>query len=241
MNKVDSVSLACGEALLDFVVSSAPEIRGVCDVDDDRACRGSEDVYHFLGVGSVDCAPIFEYLLREELVFERDLSERGYLVEPPLRNGLVFVADEHLHVSCRVGAIVDQEDGGCFSIVFDPPLVDRLVGCDAQRSLADRIRVCAYLVRLACKVVGVIGEPLRVDGDPVGFLRESVRRLRDLVAVARLHQGDDPGDASKRSNGRANGRDDVPDAFHENKSTALADAVRIKTEETTALADGGDV
>ena len=129
-----------------------------------------------LGVQTVDTGLVFEYLLGEELAFERDLSERRNLVDVPLRNGLVFATDEHGHVSCHVGAIVDKEDGRGFSIVFDPPLVDRLVGGDGQRPLADRVRVCSYLVRLSCKAVGLLGGTLRFDSDPVGFLSGGDRR-----------------------------------------------------------------
>lgn len=193
---MDSMSLAVGQALLDFVVASRAELRGVDDVDRHMAGSASEVGEAGLGVQTVDAGLVFEYLLGEELAFERDLSERRNLVDVPLRNGLVFETDEHGHVSCYVGAIVDKEDGRGFSIVFDPPLVDRLVGGDGQRPLADRVRVCSYLVRLSCKAVGSLGGTLRFGGDPVGFLGRAVRLLRELVAMARLEQGDASGDSA---------------------------------------------
>jgi len=82
--------------------------------------------------------------------------------------------------------------------------VDRLVGGDGQRPLADRVRVCSYLVRLSCKAVGLLGGTLRFDGDPVGFLSRAVRLLRELVAMACLEQGDTSGDTANQSRDGAN-------------------------------------
>lgn len=212
---MESMPLAVGQALLNFVVASGAKLRSVSDVDlhaTGSTGSTSDEREAGLGVQTVDAGPVFEYLLREETDFERDLSERRNLVDVPLRNGLVFATDEHGHVSCHVGAIVDKEDGRVFSIVFDPPLVDRLVGGDGQRPLADRVRVCSYLVRLSCKAVGLLGDPLRVDGDPVGFLSRAVRLLRELVAMARLEQDDTSGDTANQSRDGANdagGRIDV--------------------------------
>ena len=192
---MESMPLAVGQALLDFVVASGAELRSVSDVDLHATGSTSDERDVGLGVQTVDTGLVFEYLLGEELAFERDLSERCNLVDVPLRNGLVFVTDEHGHVSCHVGAIVDKED---------PPLVDRLVGGDGQRPLADRVRVCSYLVRLSCKAVGLLGGTLRFDGDPVGFLGRAVRLLRELVAMARLEQGDTSGDTANQSRDGAN-------------------------------------
>lgn len=215
MSKEDLMSLGIGEALLDLVASSAAQLGRIDDMDVDLASAASDESEAGLRVQTVDTSLVFEYLLREELIFEYDLAERRNLIDMPLRNGLVFVADEHLHVSCHVGAVIDQEDGRSVSIVPDPPLVDRLVGGDRQRPLADRVRVCSYLVRLSCKVVGLLGDPLRVDGDPVGFLRRSVGILRQLVAAMRLEQGDATGDAADR------GQDETDDVepIHVNDST----------------------
>ena len=216
---MESMPLAVGQALLDFVVASGAELRSVSDVDLHSTGSTSDEREAGLGVQTVDADLVFEYLLGEELAFERDLSERCNLVDVPLRNGLVFATDEHGHVSCHVGAIVDKEYGRGFSIVFDPPLVDRLVGGDGQRPLADRVRVCSYLVRLSCKAVGLLGGTLRFDGDPVGFLSRAVRLLRELVAMARLEQGDTSGDTANQSRDGANDAGDRIDV-HSTDSTA---------------------
>lgn len=218
---MDSMSLAVGQALLDFVVATGAKLRSVSDVDLHATGSTSDEREAGLGVQAVDTGLVFEYLLGEELAFERDLSERCNLVDVPLRNGLVFKTDEHGHVSCDVAAIVDKEDGRSFSIVLDPPLVNRLVGGDCQRPLADRVRVCSYLVRFAGKVVGVFGDPLRVGGDPVGFLSRAVRLLRELVAMARLEQGDTSGDTANQSRDGANDASDHIDV-HPTDSKAEA-------------------
>ena len=210
---MESMPLAVGQALLDFVVATGAVLRSVSDVDRHATGSTSEVGEAGLGVQTVDAGLVFEYLLGEELAFERDLSERRNLVDVPLRNGLVFETDEHGHVSCYVGAIVDKEDGRGFSIVFDPPLVDRLVGGDGQRPLADRVRVCS------CKAVGLLGGMLRFDGDPVGFLSRAVRLLRELVAMARLEQGDTSGDTANQSRDGANDAGDRIDV-HSIDSTA---------------------
>lgn len=214
---MESMPLAVGQALLDLSVASAAQFGGVCDVYSDAACSdvGKEEAVS--GVDGVNLGLVFDYLLGEELAFERDLAERHCLVDARLRNGLVFKADEHMNVSCDVAAIVDKEDGRCFSIVFDPPLVDRLVGGDCQRPLADRVRVCSYLVRFSCKAVGLLGGMLRFDGDPVGFLSRAVRLLRELV-MARLEQGDTSGDTANQSRDGANDAGDRIDV-HSTDST----------------------
>ena len=218
---MESMPLAVGQALLDLSVASAAQFGGVCDVYSDAACSdvGKEEAVS--GVDGVDLGLVFDYLLGEELVFERDLAERHCLVDARLRNGLVFKADEHMNVSCDVAAIVDKEDGGSFSIVLDPPLVNRLVGGDCQRPLADRVRVCSYLVRFAGKVVGVFGDPLRVGGDPVGFFRRVVGVLGELVSSMRLEQGDTSGDTANQSRDGANDAGDHIDV-HSTDSKAEA-------------------
>lgn len=197
MRREDLMSLGCGQALFDLSVASAAQFGGVCDVYSDAACSDAGKEEAVSGVDGVDLGLVFDYLLGEELAFERDLAERHCLVDARLRNGLVFKADEHMNVSCDVAAIVDKKDGGSFSVVLDPPLVNRLVGGDCQRPLADRVRVCCYLVRFAGKVVGVFGDPLRVGGDPVGFFRRVVGVLGELVSSMRLEQGDDSGDSAR--------------------------------------------
>ena len=176
MSSKDSMALAVGQAMLDRIAASAPELSGVGDMDGDVIPADPDVDEPGTGVEPVDGTLVFDYLLREQLVLERDLAERGYFIDDPVHDGLVFVTDEHVNVRCFVGAVVEQEDGRRFAIEFTPPFVDRLIRGNAQRPLADRIRVCAYLVRLAGKTVGLLGDPLRVSGDPVGFLRNTVRR-----------------------------------------------------------------
>lgn len=171
---MESMPLAVGQALLDFVVASRAELRSVSDVNRHMTGSTSEVGEAGLGVQTVDTGLVFEYLLGEELAFERDLSERHNLVDVPLRNGLVFATDEHGHVSCHVGAIVDKEDGRGFSIVFDPPLVDRLVGGDGQRPLADRVRVCSISFafparRLACSAARFDSTAIRLASSAEPF------------------------------------------------------------------------
>ena len=98
MSKEDLMSLGIGEALLDLVASSAAQLGRIDDMDVDLASAASDESEAGLRVQTVDTSLVFEYLLRDELIFEYDLAERRNLIDMPLRNGLVFVADEHLHV-----------------------------------------------------------------------------------------------------------------------------------------------
>lgn len=74
---MESMPLAVGQALLDLSVASAAQFGGVCDVYSDAACSdvGKEEAVS--GVDGVDLGSVFDYLLGEELAFERDLAERA--------------------------------------------------------------------------------------------------------------------------------------------------------------------
>lgn len=206
-----SMAVAVGEALLNLIVASAPELGCVDDVDGDVIASDTDEDEAAIRVEPVDGTLVFDYLMQEQLVFECDLAERRHLIDAPVRDGLVFVTDEHMNVRCFMGAVVDQEHRRSFTIEFDPPFVDRLIGGNAQRPLADRIRVCAYLVRLAGKAVGILGEPLRVTGDPVGFLRRAVRDLRELIRLARQQQSDAAAHtAGHTADGTARGPEQIP-------------------------------
>ena len=219
MSSKDSMALAVGQAMLDRIAASAPELSGVGDMDGDVIPADPDVDEPGTGVEPVDGTLVFDYLLREQLVLERDLAERGYFIDDPVHDGLVFVTDEHVNVRCFVGAVVEQEDGRRFAIEFTPPFVDRLIRGNAQRPLADRIRVCAYLVRLAGKTVGLLGDPLRVSGDPVGFLRNTVRLLREQSRLARLEQGEDAATAAKQTDKSTQTTDTRPNPLQEGNQT----------------------
>lgn len=197
---VPDVTLALGQALLDLAVASCPELRGICDMDDDPAHADTQIRETGSAIDIVDNPLVFDYLLREQITFERNFTECGYMVDVPLSNGLIFVTDVDGHVRCFIGAIIDNENGGSLTIEFNPPLVDRLVCGDPQHSLTDRIRVCTYLVRLSCQVVGILSDPLRVSGDPIGFLRNAIRILSELIRTARLEQRDHTSNTTKSTN-----------------------------------------
>lgn len=239
----DSMSLAVAQCLLDFVAAAAPEFGRVRDAHVDGATTAVEEVHaSAAGVNGVYAPLIFDDFLGEELIFERNLAERRYVIDPPVHAGLVFMTDENMDVRCLMGAIVDQEDGRRIAIEFDPPFIDRLIGGNAQRPLADRIRVCAYLVRVAGKTIGVFGDPLRVGGDAVGFFCESVRVLRELVRLARLEQGDDAADAAEQADESAETADARPcplqegnQIAHENDSTMSSESPSLSSNPSKAV------
>lgn len=239
-----SMSLAVAQGLLDFDAAAAPEFGRVSNADIDGIAAAADEVHaSTAGVNGVYASLIFDDFLGEELIFERDLAERRYVIDPPVHDGLVFMADESMNVRCLMGAIVDQEDGRRIAVEFDPPFIDRLIGGNAQRPLADRIRVCAYLVRVAGKTIGVFGDPLRVSGDVVGFFRESVRVLRDLVRLARLEQGDDTTEAAEQTDESTETADARPRPLqegnqiaHENDSTMPPESPAPSSNPSKAVA-----
>jgi len=103
MSSKDSMALAVGQAMLDRIAASAPELSGVGDMDGDVIPADPDVDEPGTGVEPVDGTLVFDYLLREQLVLERDLAERGYFIDDPVHDGLVFVTDEHVNVRCFVG------------------------------------------------------------------------------------------------------------------------------------------
>lgn len=196
MSVEDLFSLRVAEALLAVACPSHSELAGpgYVDVEPDEGC--SDDA------ASAQCVEFFLQLLGEEARFERDLLESGKKIDVPVGDGLVFVADDDMHVSCVECAVVDDGQGGRLCIQPSGPLVDGLVRAGVERPLGDQVRVFACLVRLGCKLVGR-------HGGFSGFLGGAVGRLRELVALMRLEQGDDAGDAA----GRAHGTDDQVEDF----------------------------
>lgn len=183
MSGEDLLSLRMAEALLAIAGATHPELAGPDDMDPEPDAWRADDP------ASAEADGFFLKLLREEIVFEGKLAESGYVVGPHVGNGLVFASDDHMHVTCLECAVVGDGDGGIISIQPSGPLVDGLVSAGVERPLGDQIRVFAYLVRIGCQLVGVFG-----DAD--GFLRGSVRRLRQLVRLARLEEGHATGDAA---------------------------------------------
>ena len=125
---------------------------------------------------------VFADLLNNQRCVEAELSDGSNAFFPIFRQRLVLVTDEHGHVTCHVGAVVDNSDQGGFVIEFKLPIIDRLVGTDVDRPLADKLRVCTYLVSLASQAV-------RVNGNAVSFLTYALSTLRELIRLTSLQQG----------------------------------------------------
>lgn len=75
MSSKDSMALAVGQAMLDRIAASAPELSGVGDMDGDVIPADPDVDEPGTGVEPVDGTLVFDYLLREQLVLERDLAD----------------------------------------------------------------------------------------------------------------------------------------------------------------------
>lgn len=192
------VWLRLAEGLLEFLAPFQPEVAGPDQVDvDGDFPHGNDHQAIVAGIDAVDVPLVFAHLIAQELVLERQVAERGYFFDSTFDYGLVVVPDDHGHVVCRVGAVVGHVDGRSLLVELEPPVVDRLVGGDGERSLADRVRVATYLVCLGCKAVCFGCDPYGFFSDPVGFLSEGVCVLGELVRLARLNDGDSRRDETK--------------------------------------------
>lgn len=124
---------------------------------------------------------IFDDLLNNQWIVEAELIDGSDAFFPIFRQRLVLVTDDNGHITCRAGAVVDNSDQGGFTIEFNTPIIDRLVGTHVDRPLADKLRVCTYLVSLASQAVCV-------NSDTVGFLTHACSTLRELIRLTRLQQ-----------------------------------------------------
>ena len=89
MSSKDSMALAVGQAMLDRIAASAPELSGVGDMDGDVIPADPDVDEPGTGVEPVDGTLVFDYLLREQLVRLDALLNHVALVEEhhPGRNG----------------------------------------------------------------------------------------------------------------------------------------------------------
>ncbi len=181
MNSERFLPLRFAEALLGYFGSSHAEFTRPNDVDLNLEVGSSVD-----SASRIPCR-LFENLLSEEIALENDFLESGYAPFTGFHYGFVFVPDNDGDIVCKEGAVIPDREAGSFVIELDRPVIFRLVGGDAERSLTDRIRVVAYLVCLGCQCVGI-------SRSFVGFLGEGVCVLRELVRLARLENGNDGGD-----------------------------------------------
>lgn len=181
------LALRFAEAELGLIGLSHPEFAVPDDADGDFEYGSS--------VESVPIpASVFEKFLSKQVALEDEFAESGYAVLDGFRYGLFFAADDDGNIICKEGAVIEDDEGRSLVIELDRPIVFGLIAGDLERPLADRIRVVAYLVGVACQSV-------RFSGAFHGFLREGVRRLRELVRLARLEEGEHTGDSADDAEG----------------------------------------
>lgn len=185
------------EALNTALVSMHPELA------DPRYVNAQVDrVEAECGMGT---APVlFDKLVALWLKADLELAVRGKTVDTPVSETFTVFQDGDGHVRYRMVAVVDDEHGVPFLIDFNDPVVVELVYRSGQRSLGDRIRVQAYLVRVFCQLVGRPGFPVRLLGHYVGILRR-------LCSYMGLSDRDERGDEPKAT---GDGADDGGDVLH---------------------------
>lgn len=209
MNKSEILALRTAEPLLAYLRASYPPLAGPYKMNSDPEDRRSVET---VAIPS----RIFSIFLEKQIVVEGNLAESGNDIDlSGFSYGPVFVSDNDGHVSCIECAIVDDDEVGRFAFEVRDPVVFGLIGGDAERSLADRVRVITYLVRGFSQFVGC-------GGGIVGFLSEGVRVLSDLVRSMRLAYADGTGDKTSDARETAHTSDDSPHKIpiHENQSNA---------------------
>ena len=186
------LALAYGEALLDDVAVRYPGIGlsgdGEPQVETVEASDGDEVATVARGLL---LAAAFDVFLERALEAEGELAESGHSVGAACRYDFVSVVDADGHVRRSVCAVIDDGDGGRFTLDLDFPAVLDVVRSGGQRPLSDRVRVASYAVALLGDAVCLLGLGKTLRSDVVGLLGEAVRLLRSLVREARKEQSPD--------------------------------------------------
>lgn len=192
------------EALYATLVAVHPELTDPRCVDTQVDRVGVEDE-------TVTAPVLFDKLVALWLKADFELAVRGKAVDVPVSETFTIVQDRDGHVRGRMVAVVDNEHGVPFLIDFNDPLVINLVNRCGQRSLGDRVRVQAYLVRVLGVLVGRPGFTVRLLAQYVGVLRR-------LCSYIGLSDRDECGDEAKTTGDGADDRGDVLNA-HASDST----------------------
>lgn len=186
------LALAYGEALLEDVAvrhpgvglsgDGEPQVEAVVASDTDEAVTDDDGLV---------LAAAFDVFLERALETEGELAETGHSVGAACRYDFVSVVDADGHVRRNVCAVIDDGDGGRFTLDLDFPAVLDVVRSGGQRPLSDRVRVASYAVALLGDAVCLLGLGKTLRSDVVGLLGEAVRLLRSLVREARKEQSPD--------------------------------------------------
>jgi len=186
------LALAYGEALLEDVAVRHPGVGlssdGKPQVETVEASDGDEVATVARGLV---LAAAFDVFLERALEAEGELAEAGHSVGAACRYDFVSVVDADGHVRRNVCAVIDDGDGGRFTLDLDFPAVLDVVRSGGQRPLSDRVRVASYAVALLGDAVCLLGLGKTLRSDVVGLLGEAVRLLRSLVREARKEQSPD--------------------------------------------------
>lgn len=186
------LALAYGEALLEDVAVRHPGVGlssdGEPQAETVEASDGDEVATVVRGLV---LAAAFDVFLERALEAEGELAESGHSVGAACRYDFVSVVDADGHVRRSVCAVIDDGDGGRFTLDLDFPAVLDVVRSGGQRPLSDRVRVASYAVALLGDAVCLLGLGKTLRSDVVGLLGEAVRLLRSLVREARKEQSPD--------------------------------------------------
>lgn len=186
------LALAYGEALLEDVAVRHPGVGlssdGKPQAETVEASDGDEVATVARGLV---LAAAFDVFLERALEAEGELAETGHSVGAACRYDFVSVVDADGHVRRNVCAVIDDGDGGRFTLDLDFPAVLDVVRSGGQRPLSDRVRVASYAVALLGDAVCLLGLGKTLRSDVVGLLGEAVRLLRSLVREARKEQAPD--------------------------------------------------
>lgn len=123
---------------------------------------------------------------------ERDLLEGGYAVAM-MRFDYGIIVDPHINedVKSIMGTVVHNARGCPAVVALNAPVIRHVIFAHSQGSLADRVRVATYLVRLVSDGISRIGLEKRLLAYAVSILSSLVAQYRDVQADSCDDTGDD--------------------------------------------------
>ena len=176
----DLTAITVAEAVLEYASAVCAKLGSPADSDLSGDASTSKHLPSVKFSSSVDLL-LFDNLLNQQRSMEREFTETGYAAFPAFSQCLTCSTNSDGHITCTVGAVVHNTDLGSVVIKFYLPIIDRLVGTHVDRPLADKLRVCTYLVSLASQAVSS-------DSNAVSFLTHACGTLRELIRLTRLQE-----------------------------------------------------